>query len=308
MTDRESGVNRRDQRRAVECLARLPGAPLVACGELQIATREIVANGVAVDSSGSASEAATFSPGLPIATTSSISWCKFAVRGGKGIVAPFGTIASAGLLKKNGGSRSGSCPSRARARHSCGRRNRCDGPGSVASGVISTERRAAEEVNRRTTHERLAGTRRGCESSSSSTSESPDRAAIRNPGTQPALGSFEARCAFRRSHLRSGLHGSMIDLYYWTTPNGHKITMFLEEAGLQYRIHPMNIGKGEQFQPEFLAISPNNRIPAIVDQAPQDGGAPMPVFESGAILIYLAEKSGSPLPSDWRGAAGSPSG
>ncbi|GLS03854.1 thiol:disulfide oxidoreductase [Chitiniphilus shinanonensis] len=93
----------------------------------------------------------------------------------------------------------------------------------------------------------------------------------------------------------------MIDLYYWTTPNGHKITLFLEETGLDYRIHPVNIGKGEQFQPEFLKISPNNRIPAIVDQAPADGGAPIPIFESGAILLYLAEKSGQLIPSDPRG-------
>ena len=95
----------------------------------------------------------------------------------------------------------------------------------------------------------------------------------------------------------------MIDLYYWTTPNGHKITMFLEETGLPYRIHPVNIGKGEQFRPEFLAIAPNNRIPAIVDQDPADGGAPVPLFESGAILLYLAEKTGRFLPTDLRGRA-----
>jgi GST-like protein len=95
----------------------------------------------------------------------------------------------------------------------------------------------------------------------------------------------------------------MIDLYYWTTPNGHKITMCLEETGLEYRIVPVNIGKGEQFDPKFLAISPNNRIPAIVDHAPQAGGAPLSVFESGAILLYLAEKSGRLLPSDVRGRA-----
>jgi GST-like protein len=84
----------------------------------------------------------------------------------------------------------------------------------------------------------------------------------------------------------------MIELHYWTTPNGHKVTMFLEEAGLAYSIVPVNIGKGEQFRPEFLAIAPNNRIPAIVDRAPADGGAPVSVFESGAILVYLAEKTG----------------
>jgi len=94
---------------------------------------------------------------------------------------------------------------------------------------------------------------------------------------------------------------TMIDLYYWTTPNGHKITLFLEEAGLPYTIHPVNLGRGDQFKPEFLAISPNNRIPAIVDQDPGDGGAPVPVFESGAILLYLAEKTGKFLPRDLRG-------
>lgn len=95
----------------------------------------------------------------------------------------------------------------------------------------------------------------------------------------------------------------MIDLYYWTTPNGHKITMFLEEAGLPYKIIPVRIGDGDQFKPEFLAIAPNNRIPAIVDQAPADGGLPIPLFESGAILQYLAEKTGQFLPSDVRGRA-----
>lgn len=95
----------------------------------------------------------------------------------------------------------------------------------------------------------------------------------------------------------------MIDLYYWTTPNGHKVTMFLEESGMPYRINPVNIGKGEQFRPEFLAIAPNNRIPAIVDQDPADGGAPLTLFESGAILQYLAEKGGQFLPADARGRA-----
>ena len=93
----------------------------------------------------------------------------------------------------------------------------------------------------------------------------------------------------------------MIDLYYWTTPNGHKIALFLEEAGLPYRIHPINIGKDEQFQPHFLEISPNNRIPAIVDHAPADGGEPLSLFESGAILLYLAEKTGRFIPQDLRG-------
>jgi GST-like protein len=92
----------------------------------------------------------------------------------------------------------------------------------------------------------------------------------------------------------------MIELYYWTTPNGHKITMFLEEAQVAYAIHPVNIGRGHQFSPEFLAISPNNRIPAIIDRAPKDGGAPISVFESGAILVYLAEKTGKFLSHDLR--------
>jgi len=93
----------------------------------------------------------------------------------------------------------------------------------------------------------------------------------------------------------------MIDLYYWTTPNGHKITLFLEEARVPHRIVPVNISKGEQFTPEFLKISPNNRMPAIVDHEPQGGGAPVSVFESGAILLYLAEKTGRFVPSNLRG-------
>ncbi len=93
----------------------------------------------------------------------------------------------------------------------------------------------------------------------------------------------------------------MIDLYYWTTPNGHKITMFLEEADLPYRVHSINISKGEQFAPEFLKIAPNNRIPAIVDQSPADGGAPISIFESGAILQYLADKTGRFIAQDLRG-------
>lgn len=92
----------------------------------------------------------------------------------------------------------------------------------------------------------------------------------------------------------------MIELYYWTTPNGHKIAIFLEEAGLEYEIRSVNISKGEQFSPDFLAISPNNRIPAIIDREPADGGGPLPVFESGAILEYLADKSGQFLPSQTR--------
>ncbi|RCS56837.1 glutathione S-transferase N-terminal domain-containing protein [Parvibium lacunae] len=93
----------------------------------------------------------------------------------------------------------------------------------------------------------------------------------------------------------------MLDLYYWTTPNGHKITLLLEELGLPYRLLPVNISQGEQFQPEFLRIAPNNRIPALVDHAPADGGPPLSLFESGAILQYLAEKTGRFLPQDLRG-------
>jgi GST-like protein len=89
----------------------------------------------------------------------------------------------------------------------------------------------------------------------------------------------------------------MIQLYYWPTPNGHKITIFLEEADVPYQIHPINIGAGDQFQPEFLKIAPNNRMPAIIDPEPQEGSAPLSVFESGAILLYLAEKTGLFLPS-----------
>ena len=92
----------------------------------------------------------------------------------------------------------------------------------------------------------------------------------------------------------------MIDLYYWPTPNGHKITLFLEEAGLPYVVRPVNIGKGDQFQPDFLAFSPNNKMPAIIDRAPADGGAPVSVFESGAILLYLANKTGRFFGTDVR--------
>lgn len=92
----------------------------------------------------------------------------------------------------------------------------------------------------------------------------------------------------------------MIDLYYWTTPNGHKITIFLEEAGLPYKIHPVNIMKGEQFDSQFLKIAPNNRIPAIVDHEPLDNQGPLSIFESGAILLYLAEKTRKFLPADTR--------
>lgn len=93
----------------------------------------------------------------------------------------------------------------------------------------------------------------------------------------------------------------MIDLYYWPTPNGHKITIFLEEAGLGYRIIPVNISAGDQFKPEFLKISPNNKMPAVVDHAPLQGKAPLSIFESGAILLCLAEKTGQFLPQDLSG-------
>lgn len=93
----------------------------------------------------------------------------------------------------------------------------------------------------------------------------------------------------------------MIDLYYWPTPNGHKITLFLEESGIPYTIIPVNIGTGEQFRPQFLAISPNNRMPAIVDHTPVERGAPVSVFESGAILVYLADKSERFIAQDLRG-------
>ena len=93
----------------------------------------------------------------------------------------------------------------------------------------------------------------------------------------------------------------MIELFYWPTPNGHKITIFLEEAGLPFEIRPVNIGAGDQFKPDFLKIAPNNRMPAIVDHAPADGGAPIAIFESGAILEYMAEKTGKFLPRTTRG-------
>ena len=92
----------------------------------------------------------------------------------------------------------------------------------------------------------------------------------------------------------------MIELYYWPTPNGHKVTMFLEEAGLDYSIHPVDISAGDQFKPEFLAFSPNNRMPAIIDRTPIDGGESVTVFESGAILLYLAEKTGRYLSTNLR--------
>ncbi len=95
----------------------------------------------------------------------------------------------------------------------------------------------------------------------------------------------------------------MIELYFWTTPNGYKPLLFLEEAGIDYEIRPVNISKGAQFAPDFLEISPNNRIPAIVDRDPEDGDTPLTLFESGAILHYLAEKTAKFLPEDGRGRA-----
>ncbi len=92
----------------------------------------------------------------------------------------------------------------------------------------------------------------------------------------------------------------MIDLYYWPTPNGLKITILLREIGLEYRLYPINIGKGDQFDPKFLSVSPNNRIPAIVDPEPEGGGESISVFESGAILLYLAEKCEQFPPTDQR--------
>ena len=92
----------------------------------------------------------------------------------------------------------------------------------------------------------------------------------------------------------------MIDLYYWPTPNGWKISIMLEECGLPYKVIPVDIGTGAQFKPDFLKISPNNRMPAIVDHEPPGGGAPLSMFESGAIMLYLAEKTGRLLPTDAR--------
>ncbi len=92
----------------------------------------------------------------------------------------------------------------------------------------------------------------------------------------------------------------MIDVYYAPTPNGHKITLFLEEAQLPYQLHRVDISAGDQFKPAFLAISPNNKIPAIVDNQPADQGTPLSLFESGAILLYLAEKTGKLLSTDMR--------
>ncbi len=106
-----------------------------------------------------------------------------------------------------------------------------------------------------------------------------------------------------RAVLLGDADGRMIELHYWPTPNGWKVSVALEELGLPYSVHPVNIGRGAQFSPGFLAMSPNNRIPAIRDLAPPDGGPPISVFESGAILEYLAERTGRLCPSDVRGRA-----
>ncbi|MBV8682369.1 MAG: glutathione S-transferase N-terminal domain-containing protein [Caulobacteraceae bacterium] len=95
----------------------------------------------------------------------------------------------------------------------------------------------------------------------------------------------------------------MLELFYWPTPNGKKVTILLEELGLPYRVTPTNIGRGDQFTDGFLSISPNNRMPALVDHEPADGGPPVSVFESGAIMMYLAEKAGRFFPQDIRGKA-----
>ena len=95
----------------------------------------------------------------------------------------------------------------------------------------------------------------------------------------------------------------MYDLHYWPTPNGKKVTILLEELGAAYRVVPVNIGRGDQFTPEFLALNPNHRMPVLVDHAPRDGGVPLTVFESGAIMLYLAEKESAFLPQDVRGKA-----
>ncbi len=93
----------------------------------------------------------------------------------------------------------------------------------------------------------------------------------------------------------------MIDLHYWPTPNGKKVTILLEECGLPYRIVACNIGRGDQFEAAFLEIAPNNRMPAMLDHEPADGGAPIALFESGAIMMYIAEKAGRFYPQDLRG-------
>jgi len=93
----------------------------------------------------------------------------------------------------------------------------------------------------------------------------------------------------------------MIEVFYWPTPNGKKVTILLEECGLEYKITPLNIGRGDQFEEKFLKLNPNHRMPAMVDHAPKGGGAPIAIFESGAIMMYIAEKAGRFFPQDTRG-------
>jgi GSH-dependent disulfide-bond oxidoreductase len=93
----------------------------------------------------------------------------------------------------------------------------------------------------------------------------------------------------------------MLDLHFWPTPNGKKVTILLEELGLDYNLVPCNIGRGDQFKPEFLKINPNHRMPVLVDHNPKGGAAPISIFESGAIMMYLAEKEGRFFPQDTRG-------
>src|ERR1700752_4742126 len=126
---------------------------------------------------------------------------------------------------------------------------------------------------------------------------------ILRQGDSPGAGGYASLpCPHHsRSCTLADRETEMIDLYYWPTPNGHKITMFLEEAGLDYTIHPVDISAGDQFKLDFLHISPNNRMPAIIDTVPPDGGKPISVLESGAILLYLAEKTGRFLPKHVRG-------
>src|SRR4051795_13676643 len=114
---------------------------------------------------------------------------------------------------------------------------------------------------------------------------------VQNNKSRPKARSASSRKIPPGEQGKGEARGAMIDLHYAPTPNGWKISIMLEELGLPYRVIPVNIRAGEQFRPEFLAISPNNRIPAIVDRAPSDGGEPLAVFETGAILIYLAEKT-----------------
>src|SRR3954465_6672726 len=124
---------------------------------------------------------------------------------------------------------------------------------------------------------------------------------VQNNESRPKARSASSSKILPGAQGKGEARGAMIDLHYAPTPNGWKISIMLEELGLPYQVVPVNIRAGEQFSPEFLAIGPNNRIPAIVDHAPADGGGPFSVFETGAILIYLADKAGCFLPTDLRG-------